>query len=60
MKPIVSTVILTTYATGLVYLLVVGFLGAIYGEPLGFLFLALGITVGIPFYTGTMQFFKES
>lgn len=60
MKPIVSILILTAYIMGLVYLLVVGALGAIYGEPLGFIFMALGITAGIPFYTGTKQFFNES
>lgn len=56
MMPHVSLTILTAYIIGLVYLLLVGFLGAIYGEPLGFIFMALGITASIPFIKG----YKES
>lgn len=56
MKPIASMGILIVYLTAIAYLIIVGFLGAIYGEPLGFLFMALGITASIPFIKG----YKES
>jgi uncharacterized membrane protein YoaK (UPF0700 family) len=56
MRSILSVIFLTLWLGMCVYLIIVGFLGAIYGEPLGFLFISLGIIVTIPH----IQSFKES
>ena len=47
-----SVIFLTLWLGMCLYLLMVGLFGAFYGEPLGFLFLALGITASIPFIKG--------
>jgi hypothetical protein len=52
MRPILSVILLTSWLGMCVYLIIVGFLGAIYGEPLGFLFLSLGVIASIPYIKG--------
>jgi hypothetical protein len=49
MKPILSVLFLTLWFGMCVYLIIVGTLGAINGEPLGFVFLALGIVATAPY-----------
>jgi hypothetical protein len=52
MRAILSILFLTVWLGMCVYLVIVGTLGAIYGEPLGFLFLSLGIVASIPYIQG--------
>lgn len=60
MKPIVSLIILVAYALGTAYLLMVGFLGAINGEPLGFIFMVMGIAATIPYVKSFREFWNSS
>ena len=52
MRPILSVLFLTLWFGMCVYLIIVGTLGAINGEPLGFVFLALGIVAAVPYMKG--------
>jgi hypothetical protein len=52
MRPILSILSLTLWFGMCLYLVTVGTLGAINGEPLGFLFLALGIVATVPYMKG--------
>lgn len=58
MKPLASLVALLMIIGVILWTTIIGLIGSIYGEPLGFLFLALGITAGLWFYIGTKQFLE--
>jgi len=52
MKSMASLFLLLLMLMASIYLIAVGSIGAAYGEPLGYLFLILGLSLGIPLIQG--------